>query len=161
MKTSELLAEDSGADRERRRALNALKEELAERAMSFLNRSASKPSKMGDKQIRNLVALAQMAVCPLEIEAFIDYQMGRDDKEESWSEKIDGTPFGERLKKEIREIVDRAGKKRPEDRRFALLCLAQFFGYLSWRVKYLDYQKDNPARGGGERSGVHSRSSVR
>ncbi|GFN23377.1 hypothetical protein [Thermanaeromonas sp. C210] len=147
MKANELLVEDISIDRERRKALNELKEQLAQRAVNFLEGSKSKPSEMGDKQIRNLVALAQMAATPLEIEAFIDYQMGRDNKEVSWSKRIEGEPFGERLKRELKEIVDMARQKRPEDKRFSLLCLAQFFGYLAWRVKYLEYLRAQSGEG--------------
>ncbi|MGB9791017.1 MAG: hypothetical protein ACPLTR_00375 [Thermacetogeniaceae bacterium] len=138
---------------ERSSALNKLKEELARRAAEFMKDSNSKPAKMGYTQIRNLVALAQMASTPLEITAFIDYQMGRDDKEESWRCRVGGQPFGEALKQEIRAVESIALQKRQNDEKFALLCLAQFFGYLAWRAKYLEYAAKKSERAGGEQRG--------
>ncbi|MGQ9512221.1 hypothetical protein [Thermodesulfitimonas sp.] len=153
MGVNETLAADFELERARKQALDRLKEELAQKAAQFLKDSDSKPQKMGDKQIRNLVALAQMAATPLEIKAFIDYQMGRDEKEENWRCKIGGQPFGEALKKEIEEVEDLARKERLGDKQFVLRCLAQFFGYLAWRVKYLECLKgkDRNKKNGGER----------
>lgn len=156
MGVNEALAADFELERARKQALDRLKEELAQKAAQFLKESDSKPQEMGHKQIRNLVAMAQMAATPLEIKAFIDYQMGRDEKEENWRCKIGGQPFGEALKKEIEEVEDLARKERPGDKQFVLRCLAEFFGYLAWRVKYLDYlSKKDPSRrsGGGRRGG--------
>lgn len=155
MGANERLAADFELERERKKALDELKEELVQKAARFLKESESKPREMGDKQIRNLVTMSQMAATPQEIKAFIDYQMGRDDKKKDWRSEIGGQPFGQALKKEIEEVEFLAEKKRPEDRQFVLRCLAQFFGYLAWRVKYLDYlsKKDTSQRVGGERRG--------
>lgn len=155
MNVNETQAVDFELEQRRRKALDELKEDLVRRAADFLKEDRSKPREMGDKQIRNLVSLAQMAATPREIEAFIDYQMGRDTREENWRCKMEGQPFGEALKKAIGEIEDLAKNRLHNDKQFVLRCLAQFFGYLAWRVKYLDYlsKKDPSRRSGGERRG--------
>lgn len=133
-------ANDSlNAERARRRDLEGLKEELARRAEKFLGDGRSKPGGMGYSQIRNLVSLTQVATSKLEIKAFIDYQMGRDDDYKSWRCSVGDRPFGEALKEEIEAIEDLALKKRQDDKKFVLLCLTQYFGYLAWRAKYLEY----------------------
>lgn len=160
MGANETLVKGFELERDRKQALDRLKEILVREAAEFLREDWSKPRDMGDKQIRNLVVMAQKAATPLEVKAFIDYQMGRDTHTQNWRHEIDGQPFGEALKREIEKVEALAKKECPGDKEFVLRCLAQFFGYLGWRVKYLDYHKDykekNKNRGnGGERRGSH------
>lgn len=163
MKVSETQVSDFELERARKKDLDELKEELARRAADFLREGKPKPEGIGDKQIKNLVVMAQMAAIPLEIKAFIEYQMGRDSSGQGWTAEINGEPFGRALLKEIEVIEKLATDKlkdsnRTSDKRFVLLCLAHFFGYLSWRVKYLDYLKKEKAQSkkrhpGGDRDG--------
>jgi hypothetical protein len=156
-----------------KKALDDLKEDLARKAASFLAEDRRKPDGIGYKQIRNLVALAQMAATPLEIKAFIEYQMGRDAdvrKTNGWiGELAAGEPFGRALLKEIAEVEALAKKKIRQvellaqnkcfdEKQFILCCLAQFFGYLSWRAKYVEgclANQHGRQRNGGERRGGH------
>ncbi len=163
MKVNELQASDFELERARKKDLDELKEELARRAAGFLREDRSKPKDIGDNQFKKLAVMAQMAATPLEIRAFIEYQMGRDSSGRNWTAPINGEPFGSALIKEIEEIEKLAEDKLKEsnrtgDNRFVLLCLAHFFGYLSWRVKYLDYLLKEKKRGknrhaGGDRDG--------
>ncbi|MDK2888110.1 hypothetical protein SAMN02745218_02168 [Desulfofundulus australicus DSM 11792] len=158
MKASETQITDFVLERARKKDLDELKEELARRAADFLKESKPKPKEIGDKQIKNLVAMAQMAATPLEIKAFIEYQMGRDSSGQGWAAEFNGKPFGKALIEEIEEVEKLARDRlkdsnRTADRRFVLLCLAHFFGYLSWRVKYLEYLLKEKSPGKNRRTG--------
>jgi hypothetical protein len=154
---NETLTTDFELERERKKALDDLKEDLIQRAANFLTEDRRKPDDIGYSQIRNLVVMAQMAATSSEIKAFIEYQMGRDaNKPNGWFGELAGEPFGQALLKEIGEIEELARNKRPDDKQFTLRCLAQFFGYLAWRTKYLDEctgEKNKRRKGGGERRG--------
>lgn len=153
MNAAERTVDGLNAERDRRKDLEGLKEELAQRAAKFLGDGRSKPGGMGYSQIRNLVSLTQTASSVLEIEAFIDYQMGRDNDYKSWRCSVGDRPFGEALKDEIEAIEELALKKRKDDRKFVLLCLTYYFGYLAWRAKYLEYagNKKTGKEGSGRR----------
>lgn len=163
MKVSETQVSEFELERARKKDLDELKEELARRAADFLREDRPKPKDIGDNQIKKLAVMAQIAATPLEIRAFIEYQMGRDSSGRDWTAKINGEPFGSALLKEIEEVEKLAKDKlkdsnRTNDNRFVLLCLAHFFGYLSWRVKYLEYLLKEKTRGknrhtGGDRDG--------
>ncbi len=101
MKVSETQVSDFELERARKKDLDELKEELARRAADFLREGRPKPEGIGDKQIKNLVVMAQMAVIPLEIKAFIEYQMGRDSGGQGWTAEINGEPFGRALLKDV------------------------------------------------------------
>lgn len=170
MGVSETRAVDFQLEQAMKKALDDLKENLVQRAAGFLAADRRKPGGIGYKQIRNLAELSQMATTPLEIKAFIEYQMGRDadaKKDKGWLGEFAGEPFGRALLKEIAEVEALAKKKisqvellaqnkRFDEKQFILRCLAQFFGYLSWRAKYVEgylANKRESQGSGGERRG--------
>lgn len=132
----------------RKRALDDLKETLVKRVAEFLPEGEKLPKELGYNQVKNLLPLTSMAATPREITAFIEYQMGRDEKAKGWSGPFRGQRFGDALLSEITEVQRLAQAKREDDNAFALTVLAQFFGFLAWRAKYTESKKENRTQGG-------------
>ncbi|MZP30622.1 hypothetical protein GTO91_12950 [Heliobacterium undosum] len=121
--------------------LAELKEDLVRRADAFFTEDKKKPNDLGYKQIRNLVDLAAMSDCVLELKSFIRYQIGRDNQGKSWRGSFhNGREFGLCLLDEIDAVVKLAESKGSKDKSFTLKVLAYYFGFLGWRVKYIEAQ---------------------
>ena len=136
------------------KALGELKESLVEQAENFFQteNKITKPKDLGYKQIKNLVDVAAMAGSVLEMKAFIRYQMGKSPRGRSWRGEFSTGTFGEMTINKIEEIVGLANKKAKEkglsdEKTFSLKVLAYFFGFLAWRVKYVEEVEVEKKRG--------------
>lgn len=136
-----------------RRALDWQKEKLviaAEALLSEANVVDIPKSKLGDSQLRNLMAIAGETESPAVVTNFIRYQMGRDGRKQHWAKPgHTHRAFGDLLidaidKGAVEKAVEAVEGLEGVSRQIARMqMLRQFLGFMSRHLKYLE-----PQRGG-------------
>lgn len=140
---------------EQRRAIDRAKENLVKAAENMLDSSMIlqiKPNDLGDSQLRNLIAVASETESPAVLVNYIRYQMGRDNRGNSWNLKnTKGLSLGEQM---IHEIEDGAVAEAlatvpdldDDQRQLARIELVRhFLGFTSRYLKYLGLQRGRRA----------------
>ena len=140
-----------------RRALDLQKERLVIGAEAFLSESnvvEISRKKLGDSQLRNLLAIANETESPAVVINFIRYQIGRDHHANAWAKRgATGRTFGELLISAIdsgavTQAVTDAGALEgvaefsDVQRQIAkMYMLRHFLGFISRHLKYLEEQR--------------------
>lgn len=105
----------------------------------------------GQSQIRQLVHAAGQASGLKELSLFIRYQMGRDDKRQSWNRQVHNKTLGDAVIEQLNKIAERTKSliseaDSPEFQRQLFLMMAErFFHYWTWQYRYLLSQAQNQA----------------
>ena len=136
------------------RALDLAKEGLVLAAEKLLDDAAVTEipkAKLGDSQLRNLLAVANETESPAVVSNFIRYQMGRDDRGNDWRKVAGGTTLGDRFLREIEgeggaiaEALqgDALAALEGTERQVARIHLIRhFIGFASRYLKYLEPQR--------------------
>lgn len=155
-----------------RRAIDRSKEALVRAAEELLDEARVteiKSKDFGHSQVRNLIAVATETESPAVVINFIRYQMGRDSKKNSWSNRggMEGGPtLGERFIDEFEKgsvataLAGLGIEGDPLVRQLARIeLIRQFLGFTSRYLKYLDLQRNGkkaPANGDGDEEGDES-----
>lgn len=114
-------------------------------------------NKLGDSQLRNLMAIAGETESPAVVTNFIRYQMGRDSKnKECWARLgHTGLPFGELLihaidKGAVKEAIGKVeGLEGPALQVARMQMVRHFLGFMSRHLKYLAPQRPSHSKKGG------------
>ncbi len=96
---------------------------------------------MQDRQLRNVIAVAEDTQSVAVVENFVKYQIGRHDQ---WRHN----EFGERLLKDLRELRERADKLKDaavSKEELAIQMVRRYLGYLMRHFVYVQ----NREKGGG------------
>ncbi len=140
-----------------RRALDRQKENLviaAEALLSEANVVKIPKSKLGDSQLRNLMAIAGETESPAVVTNFIRYQMGRDKNQLHWAMVgHTGKAFGDLLieaidKGAVQQAVEKVEHLQGVERQIAhMQMLRHFLGFMSRHLKYLEPQRPESKKG--------------
>ncbi|MDI3328483.1 MAG: hypothetical protein QJR06_08020 [Alicyclobacillaceae bacterium] len=100
-------------------------------------RNAERANDFGKSQIENLLAAMNHITSLAELELFVRYQMGRDDKRQGWAK------VGDRFLSILQEIQHRGGEDLSEQDRRQLhrLMVNRFLLYWKWQHTYLSNRK--------------------
>lgn len=136
------------------RALDRAKEGLVRAAEKLLDDAAVtqiSKNKLGDSQLRNLLAVANETESPAVVANFIRYQMGRDNKGTHWRHEAGGTTFGERFRHQLEDdggavqqalqAADLANLEGTERQLARIYLVRHFIGFASRYLKYLEPQR--------------------
>ena len=114
---------------ERKNKQELYKDKLIEKVEEFF-KERSIPRDLGYTQFQDLLGKANMTTSVKEIVNFIQYQCGRDRKQNGWAHRN----FGNDLIKKIEEV---AGLER-SDRELSMDLVRLFLGYLLRYARYLE-----------------------
>lgn len=139
-----------------RQLLDEMDSEVVKRAEAVIDSTPGITKELEDKQVRNVMAVAEETQSVAVVDNFIKYQIGRsynDKKQPSAQEKWcfagkDGVPFGEAVRKDLAWLQDTAkvqakGEVKPEE--LAIRLVRRYWGYLNRHFKYVQAQQ-----GGGQ-----------
>jgi hypothetical protein len=136
-----------------RQRIGRIEDDLVGRAEQRVDSHQGVTSQLEDKQLRNVIAVAEETESLAVVENFVKYQIGRDDKEKDWAAGKPG--FGEGvlqdlgwIRKQAESLADASVGKKDLEIRMARL-------YLGYMMRYFKYaQAVSPSTGGaagGER----------
>jgi len=136
---------------EQRKKVDLLKERLVPAAEQFLEDARVveiKKSDFGDKQIRNLLEIANETASPAVVLNFIRYQIGRDPKNRAWGRVEGDRSLGDRLIGElderdgiIAETLATLGLEGERQQLAKMELIRQYLGFASRYLKYLDLRR--------------------
>ncbi len=132
-----------------RQILDELDSRVVQRAEAVVDNTPgiTDESKGGleDKQIRNVIAVADDTQSVAVVDNFIKYQIGRSKENEGWrfGEK-DGTGFGEAVRADLAQLQEWAKSKASGDvstDELAIRLVRRYLGYLARYFKYAQVPK--------------------
>ena len=136
---------------EQTRAIDRLKERLVPAAEKFLEDARVveiRKNDFGDKQIRNLLEIANETASPAVVLNFIRYQIGRDPKNRGWGRVEGGKSLGDRLLFELNEregiiarTLETLGLEGERQQLAKMELTRQYFGFASRYLKFLDLRR--------------------
>lgn len=136
-----------------RQKIEEQKGELVRKAQNLLEHYPvweAEDNKFGDRQLKNLLDVANASPCTEVVENFIKYQIGRDKDKEGWG-AYKGFGFG--LINTIRELEitskgiilgNARAVNRPLEDEVKIRLARLFIGYLTRHFKFKRWQKENP-----------------
>lgn len=139
-----------------RQKIEEKKGELVKKAQNLLKKEKHPvwevdDKKFGDRQLKNLLDVANSSPCIEVVENFIKYQIGRDEKKDGWA--YGG--FGSGLIKEINSLQTTSQDILGSDQMSNQILLDEvkirlarlFIGYLTRYFKFKRWLKKNPENG--------------
>jgi hypothetical protein len=128
-----------------RQILDELDTQLVKRAEDVVEKATGITTKLEDKQIRNVIAVADDTQSVAVVDNFIKYQIGRSKENEGWRfGENGGVGFGEALREDLAQLREWAwqkatGEVTAEDLEIRLV--RRYLGYLARYFKYAQLPK--------------------
>jgi hypothetical protein len=128
-----------------RQILDELDTQLVKRAEIVVEKATGITTKLEDKQIRNVIAVADDTQSVAVVDNFIKYQIGRSKENEGWRfGENGGVGFGEALREDLAQLREWASQKATgevtaEDLEIRLV--RRYLGYLARYFKYAQLPK--------------------
>jgi hypothetical protein len=135
-----------------RQILDELDAKVVQKAEAVVDNARGITGSLEDKQIRNVIAVADDTQSVAVVDNFIKYQIGRSKENEGWrfGEK-GGTGFGEAVRVDLADLQKWAkqkasGEVKAEDLEIRLV--RRYCGYLARYFKYAE-EREKQKGGGG------------
>jgi hypothetical protein len=128
-----------------RQILDELDTQVVKRAEDVVDKTSSITRQLEDKQIRNVIAVADDTQSVAVVDNFIKYQIGRSKENEGWRfGENSGTGFGEAVRDDLEQLREWAkqkasGEVKAEDLEIRLV--RRYCGYLARYFKYAQVPK--------------------
>ena len=119
-----------------RRKLDELDEQMVRKAENLVEDTQGITDNLEDRQIRNVLAVAEVTQSVAVVENFIKYQIGR---QEGWRFK----DFGEKLLSDLGYIKELAKKEGDDIPGLTISLVRRYLGYL---VRYFKYVEEGGSR---------------
>jgi hypothetical protein len=128
-----------------RQRLDELDTEVVQRAEETVNKTPGITNKLEDKQIRNVMAVADETHSVAVVDNFIKYQIGRHKENEGWRfSGKEGQGFGEVVREDLaslRETAKRQESDQVKAEELAIRLVRRYLGYLNRYFKYVQVQQ--------------------
>lgn len=137
-----------------RQKLDELDEQVVRRAEALVDKTpdiTDEKRGLEDRQIRNVLAVAEDTQSVAVVENFVKYQIGRCKSQEGWrSGEAEGQGFGEKLLCDLKQIQKWAKSKAGDDitaQDLAIRLVRRYLGYLARYFKYAQARQEQEKRG--------------
>lgn len=121
--------------------LDEMDSEVVKRAEAVIDKAPGITRELEDKQIRNLMAVAEQTQSVAVVDNFIKYQIGR---KEEWRSGGNGG-FGEAIRKDLAWLQNTAkdrAKGGVKAEELAIRLVRRYLGYLNRHFKYVQTQQE-------------------
>jgi hypothetical protein len=132
-----------------RQILDELDTQVVKRAEDIVDKASGITKKLEDKQIRNVIAVADDTQSVAVVDNFIKYQIGRSKENEGWRfGENGGAGFGEAVREDLAQLREWAKQKASGDVKAEDLEIRLVRRYLGYLARYFKYAQV-PQGGGG------------
>jgi len=139
-----------------RQILDELDTQVVKRAEDVVDKASGITKKLEDKQIRNVIAVADDTQSVAVVDNFIKYQIGRSydekklpDKQEKWCfPNKDGKQFGEAVRADLAQLREWAKQKANDEVKAEELEIHLVRRYLGYLARYFKYAQAQQGGGG-------------
>lgn len=123
-----------------RQMLDELDQQTVQRAEAVVDNTPSITTKLEDKQIRNIIAVADDTHSVAVVDNFIKYQIGRNKPAEGWRfGEQKGQGFGETVRADLQWLQSMAAQRAHDEMKAEDLAIRLVRRYLGYLVRYFKY----------------------
>jgi len=123
-----------------RQILDELDQQTVQRAEAVVDNTPDITAKLEDKQIRNIIAVADDTHSVAVLDNFIKYQIGRNKPAEGWRfGEQKGQGFGETVRADLQWLRSIAAQRARDEVKAEDLAIRLVRRYLGYLVRYFKY----------------------